>query len=228
MNDARERSQFVQEFLPLLSAVSDPIVRAHYLQRVSRVSMVSEEELSTILRSRGGGSVRKPETVAAKTARHNQPEEFILALLLRYPELRRDALEIDEGFMWESENRQVLAICKQNAEEDVKTGLPPELEGHFERLTSRKLPPLDLKQAREALRDATGRLQRRQIAAEKRATSALLATREEELGMPAVTQTIAQQAEGLDNEEARELAELQLRDLETGLRLHGKGSSPAA
>jgi hypothetical protein len=214
----------VQAFLPLLTAVSDPVVRAHYLQRLSRLSMVTEEEITTMLRS-GAKNVRTAPQ-KAPLARRDHKEEFVLALLLRYNELRTDALDIPETLFWESENRQVIAAIKRNVKEDVKTGVTPEIEPHFERLNLLKLPPFDLKQAREALLDAVSNLQHRQIAAEKRATSALLATREEELGSPTVAEAVAKPASELESEEARELVELQLRDMETGLRLHGKGKEP--
>jgi len=228
MDDARERSQFVQEFLPLLSAVSDPVVRAHYLQRLSRVSMVAEEELSAMLRSRGAPAAARPGLATdTRTPRRDQPEEYIMALLLRYPELRNDALEIPESLLWESENRQVLAAYQRNEENDLAIGLPPELQEHLKRLTSRKLPPFDLRQAREALLDAVEKLQRRQITAEKRATSALLAEREEQLGSSMVTQVVTASDPESETEASRDLVDLQLRDMETGLRLHGKGKSPA-
>jgi DNA primase len=229
LDNARERSQLVQGFLPLLAAVSDPVVRAHYLQRLSRVSMLTEEELGAMLRSRTAPTQRAPAAaVSPGGARRDQPEEYILALLLRYPGLREDALQIPESLLWESENRQVLAALQRNVEEDVSAGLPQELQSHLERLNSRKLPPFDLRQAREALLDAVEKLQHRQIAEEKRATSALLAEREEELGTSTVAQAIAEPDPALVSEETRDVVELQLRDMETGLRLHSKGKSPAA
>jgi len=159
--------------------------------------------------------------------RRDQSEEYILALLLRYPDLRDDAVEIPESLLWESENRQVLAAYQRNEEPDLATGLPTELQPHLDRLKSRRLPPFDLRQAREALLDSVDKLQHRQIAAEKRAVSALLAEREEELGSSLVAQAVAQPGQEDISEGARELVELQLRDMETGLRLHGKGKSPA-
>jgi len=229
MDDARERSQFVQEFLPLLTAVSDPVVRAHYLQRLSRLSMVTEEELGAMMRSRGAQASARPGLAAAPpTPRHDQSEEYILSLLLRYPDLKNDALEIPESLLWESENRQVLAAYQRIEEKDLATGLPTELQAHLERLNSRKLPPFDLRQAREALLDAVDKLQHRQIAVEKRATSALLAEREEQLGSSTVAQAVMAQDPESEGEASRELVELQLRDMETGLRLHGQGKSPAA
>src|SRR3970282_243343 len=46
------RSEAVQELLPLLEPLTDPGVRAHYLQRLSRLSLVREEELSRLSQRR--------------------------------------------------------------------------------------------------------------------------------------------------------------------------------
>jgi hypothetical protein len=189
--------------------------------------MVTEEELGSMLRTRSTPAARSGAATQTPAARRDQSEEYILALLLRYPDLRNDALEIPESLLWESENRQVLAVYQRNEKIDLAIDLPAELQAHLERLNSRKLPPFDLRQAREALLDAVDKLQHRQIAAEKRATSALLAEREEELGSSMVAQAVAQADPGDESEEARELVELQLRDMETGLKLHSKGRSPA-
>ena len=229
LGNVRERSQFVQGFLPLLGAVTDPVVRAHYLQKLSRSSMVDEEDLAVMLRKRpaqratlGSGSAQAP------TSPGDPREEFVLALLLRYPELHREALEIPESILWESQNRQILADYKRcQGSDDVKDGLPEELAGHFERLTSSRLPPFDLKQARTALLDSLANLHKRQLEAEKRATAAILATREEELGAHALAEALAEGGPGEDSD-YRELVQLQQRDMETGLRLHAKEGNPAA
>jgi DNA primase len=222
LSDPRGRSQFVQEFLPLLGAVADPVVRAHYLQRLSRLALLSEEELSVMAgRARRREAVRQARPAAVVSAPAGDArEEFLLALLLRYPELRADGLDVRDDLLWESANRHVLASWKLDGElEAVKRELPLELEPHFERLTVRKMPKFDTNQAREALLDCVLRLERRALEAEKQAVSAELATREEELGASALIEA------ALTNEESnatRELADLQLRDLETGLKLHGR------
>jgi len=237
LSDPRGRSQFVGEFLPLLSAVTDPVLRAHYLQRLSRLSLVAEEELAAML-GRGrttaarrfappGGSAHGPIT-----PKGDPREEFLLALLLRYPELRSDGAEVPDGLFWESENRLVLTAWKKalagppaSADrqmlEAVKAELPLELEPYLERLNVRKMPAFNPQQAREALRDCILRLERRALEAEKQAVSALLATREEEVGPAALVTVLLDEDAGRDDQQARELASLQLRDLETGLKLHG-------
>jgi DNA primase len=226
LGDARQRSQFVQAFLPLLGSVNDPVVRAHYLQKLARASMVDEEELATMLKKPSARPSATREPLKTNTPAGDPREEFVIALLLRYPELRQEALDISEDLLWESENRQVFAAYKRHPELDgVETELPQELAAHFERLSSKKLPPFDLKQAREALLDSLGKLEKRQLEIEKRATASLLATREEELGSRAFAEAM-EDGEEQDNGTG-ELVTLQLQDMETGLRLHAKERSPA-
>jgi DNA primase len=218
MSDPRGRSAFVQEFVPLIGAVTDPVVRAHYLQRASRAALVKEEELSGMLRRTRGGPER-PRAAGAKPAAAPGAarEEFLLALLLRYPELRGEGLAVAEDLLWETENRQILAAWKVNSGlEAVKEVLPPELAPHLERLSLRELPPLDAQVARAALTDCIQRLRRRALEAEKQAITALLATREEEIGLLTPDQAMG------DEERLKELVELQVRDTEAGLKLHGK------
>ena len=227
LTNPRERSQLVQEFLPLLAPVTDPVVRAHYLQRLSRLAQTGEGELAQMLgrpgpqRQHGGA----PVTTTAQANRGDAREEFLLALLLQYPDLRPQGLEVPSHLVWEAENRQVLAAWREKeGTEAVKEALPLELHSYADHLLSRRLPSFDLKEAREALHDCQRRLERRLLEAEKLAMSALLATEEEELG-PAVLAEAAVSAEVVADERIVEAVSLQLRDMETGLRLHAQGRS---
>ncbi len=230
LNDPRGRSSVVQEFLPLLSAVADPVVRAHYVQRLSRISLLGEEELSAMLARgipRPSAGVAVNPAAGASASRGDQREEFLLALLLRYPELRPQAIGLPEELLWESENRQILAAWKQGPElEAVKSAVPLELGPHLERLTFRTLPAFDAMEAVEALRDCTAKLKRRALEVEKQAITALLASRQEELGAAALVGAAG--SAPAEDESARELADLQIRDMETGLKLHGKERSGGA
>ncbi len=225
--DPRGRSDLVREFIPLLTTLADPVVRAHYVQRLSRISRASEEELATMLRRGAIGKTfgSNKAAVGGPVRRGDPREEFLLALLFRYPDIRAEALDIQDDLLWETENRQVLAAWKQVTElDDVKNALPVELVPYVERLTVRTLPSFDLKQAREALLDCRLRLERRALEAEKQAMSSLLATREEELGVSALAEaTVSAMSESKRNED--DLVELQFRDMETGLKLHGRERS---
>ena len=219
----RGRSEAVQELLPLLEPVSDPVVRAHYLQRLSRLSLVKEEELSRMVRRRRrSGRAGEPEAAAPSlgdTRGETRPEGFLLALLLRFPHLREAGLEVPAELFWESANREVLAAWKRAPELDmVKESLPEELKGHLERLVNwRLLPPTS--EAAEAVVKCREGLEKRQLRAEKQAMAALLAAREEELGASTLVEAAASGAEGAE-EPVKEAVVLQRRDMETGLRLH--------
>ena len=223
----RGRSQFVQEFLPLLSAVTDPVVRAHYLQRISRISLLSEEELAAMLARPGQrrqAQSQQRSTPIITPSRRDAREEFLMTLLLRYPELREVGIGLKEDLLWETENRLVLAAWKRFPElEAVKNELPVELEPYLERLNLRKMPAFSPQQASEALRDCIMRLERRELELEKQAVSALLATREEEIGASMLVDVALSETMGDDR--SKELVDLQIRDMETGLRLHGRERS---
>ena len=222
----RGRSEAVQELLPLLEPITDAVVRAHYLQRLSRLSLVREGELSRMV-SRRRGSRRPPvsdmETPSLDNARGDTRREgFLLALLLRFPHLREAGLEFPHVLLTESENREVLAAWKRCPELDVvKNSLPEELNGYLERLVDWRLPKYAVKEAEAALLDCRQRLERRQVEGEKQMTAALLAATEEELGASSLVEAVVSDTEDAD-ETVREAVNLHRRDLETGLRLHGK------
>ena len=222
------RSEAVQELLPLLEPLTDPVVRAHYLQRLSRLSLVKEEELSRLTtrrrsRQRPAAAVT-PEggSPLVDTRGESRREEFLLALLLRFPELREAGLDLPEGLLWEAANRELLTAWKRSPELDtVKEALPEELEGHLERLVMWRLPDYSSKEAERALLDCRQRLERRQVEVEKRASAALLADREEEMGASALAEAAASDADTQD-EMVKEAIDLQKKDLEMGLKLHAR------
>ncbi|TMB69328.1 MAG: DNA primase [Chloroflexi bacterium] len=226
------RSRLAHDFLPILSVVTDPVVRAQYLQRLGRLTATAERELSTMLAigtPRPNASKRMmPQPQVPQTKGDNR-EEFLLALLLQFPALREDSLGTPKELLRNSENRAILEAWKGIAAEPhgtsyiegVKNALPMELWPHLERLTLRKMPDFDIKQARAALMDCVQRLLRRGLEAEKQVTSALFAEREAEVG----ASLLAEAASGATLESDKELLEvldLQAQDMRTGLRLHGR------
>jgi DNA primase len=228
LSDPRQRPKMAQELLRVVQIVDEPVVRAHYLQRLSRLAQVSERELAAMLR-RGRGRRAAPRGAAAKEESRlpdsdhgDVREEFLLAMLLRNPDLRPAGREVPENLFWQSENRQVFLAWK-NTEgiEAVKEALPVELAAHLERLDLRRLPSFGAREAREALADCRRRLERRQLAAEKRAVMARLVDREEELGPLALAE--ATDSAVVQDEEQKEVASLHIRDMEMGLELHRKG-----
>jgi DNA primase len=233
--EPRGRSEAVQELLPLLEPLADPVVRAHYLQRLSRMSLLKEEELSRMLRRRN--TRQAPESAGGAHALTDtrgdaRPEEFLLALLIQFPNLREAGLEVPETLFWEAPSREVLSAWRQSPEIDtVKASLGAELNGHFERLLNWRLPEYGEGEAKAALADCVARLERRQTQAERQATAAMLAELEEELGASSLVEAVASGAEP-DSETVKVAVNLHRKDMESGLKLHERereepGGSPA-
>ena len=224
-----ERSRAVDEVLPLVAALGDRIVQAHYLQRLARLAQVREGELQQILVRQSGKrrsmGVPQPPATAPTAHAGDAREEFCLALLLHHPELREDGLAVSPELLWHTENRQVLEAWQGCQEiEELAQVVPEELEGHLQRVSGIDLPPFEPQEARAALRDCVGRLKQRELEAIKQASSAALAAREaedrtteDELAAAAA----AWQAGPLaaEAEDMSPVAAL-LRDTEIGLRLH--------
>lgn len=222
------RSQLVREFLPVLIVVTDPVMRAHYLQRLGRLAATSERELSAMLvppaRRRAGSPAPAEATVDGSGG--DSREEFLLALLLRHPALSADGLAVSEDLFWSSESQALLAAWKSAASEvepsrgteALKQAIPLELMPYVERLFLRKMPDYDVEEARKALADCIQRLERRRLEAEKQATSSLLAEREAEVGASALAEAAFDDT-GSDTR-LLEVISLQMQDMDTGLRLH--------
>ena len=211
LDNPRGRSELVRAFLPLLGAVTDPVVRAHYLQRLSRLSQTGEEELAAMVTrpQRAAKSPRVPQQPAAKG---DAREEFTLSLLLQHESLREDGLNVPETLFWDAQARQILVLWKEHAEVNaVKNALPPELEAYFERLILRRLPISDAEQAAEAFADCLQRLQKERLRAEKQATDFQIADLQEQVGVSGL----------LDTPEHHVIE----RDMKIGKEIHRHGRS---
>jgi DNA primase len=226
------RAAMVQGFLPILSVVTDPVVRAHYLQRLGRLAGTGERELSAMLPQKGEKRRERPSTAAptgsAEPAAGDVREEFLLALILRFPQLRDEAQSIPEDLLWTSGSRAVLQAWKAlpadaDGSEQKNTlieALPVELMSYVERLTLRRMPNYDPKEAQKALADCLARIQHRGLEMEKQATGSLLAETEAEVGVTPLAEAGA--GEGIDDERLLEVAGIHVQDMRTGLKLHGK------
>ena len=233
LSQPRQRSQAVDELLPLLAAIGDRIVQAHYLQRLARLAQVKEPALHQMLLRQGRKPRRDrepavPAEPAAERPLRDKPEEHCLELVLRYPELRSEGLALSRDLLWQTENRELLELWQQAADpEELAQMIPSELEGHFQRLSGASLPfPAEV--ALERFRESIGTLKKREIRQAKELTGAALAAREEESGptggeeleMAAQALRLGSTPKDIASGEASQMAALLLKDTEIGIRLH--------
>jgi DNA primase len=233
LSQPRQRSQAVDELLPLLAAIGDAVVQAHYLQRLARLAQVREAALHQMLlrqgrkRGRSRDAAAQGEAVAEMRPLRDKQEEHCLELLLRYPELRNEGLALSPDLFWQTENRELLQLWQRAAEQqELAQMIPPELEGHLQRLSGVSLPSFPPEVALERLRGSIDSLRTREIRQEKELAGAALAEREAEDGpasledLAAAAQASASPTDELGSGERPPTAALLLRDKEIGIKLH--------
>jgi DNA primase len=235
LSQPRQRSQAAEELLPLVAAIGDAVVQAHYLQRLARLAQVREEVLHQMLVRQGrrqGRSREAPaqgETAAEEKALRDPREEYCLALLLRYPELRSVGPDLSPDLFWHSENRELLHAWQRCPDpEEMRQAIEAELEEHLQRIAAMNVPPFDEQGATAALQDCLRRLEQRELEAIAQASSAALAAHEAEGGPIGVEELAAAdqaQRSGSPPEEAGSgevspTTDLLLRAMEIGIRLH--------
>ena len=156
-------------------------------------------------------------------------ERYCLALLLRYPELREEGLTLPAELFLQSENRQLFELWQRFGDlEGAGQELPDGVDEQVRRVLATQIPPFDNRAAKAALQKCVDGLNQRQLKAAKQASSAALAAYEADAGAvdPEELEALARawrsdsSAEALDLEGISEAGELQLRDMEIGIRLH--------
>jgi DNA primase len=235
LSQPRQRSQAVEELLPLLAAIGDRIVQARYLQRLERLAGVREEVLHQMLspqkrkQGRGREAAAQGEATVAERLLRDAREEYLLALLLRYPELRADGLALSPDLLWHSENRQLLQAWQRSPDpEEMRQAVAAELQEHLQRIAATNVPPFEQRGAKAALHDCLRRLEQRDLEAVAQASSAALAAREEESGPASIEELeVAEQAlrsgsppKDIRSGEASPMPALLVKDTEIGIRRH--------
>ncbi len=119
--DPRSRSRVLETLAPAVSAIVDPVVRAHYVQRLARIGQVQEQVVLALLgrggRQRGGPApVRSTTEVRRKilSAPLADGETQLLQLLLHRPESREAGLDVDADTFEETANRALFSAWRES------------------------------------------------------------------------------------------------------------------
>jgi len=155
LNTARDKSLAVDKLLPIIAEMKDTVRQAHYLQKLARLVKVSQRSLEAALGrikpSQGKRQAKEPSQERVTQALHpllsSPVEEYCLALLLQYPELKGR----DEGLLSEyfenSENREIFTAWQQaNDLSSLKDGLDSAIWEHLDSLITRSLPANQIEQ----------------------------------------------------------------------------------
>ena len=218
LRQPQDRSRLVTEVLPVIGEVIDPVLQAHYLQRLSRLARVSEEALRrqmprrarpspTEAALRAGDGQAQPSAAVSIVPRRAAREEFCLALLHREPELSYLGQELPEELFALSENRELLRRWKAALPVSEDEG---DLWEHLQAVLATRIAANEGAQAEEAFLDCVWRLEMDRMKSVKEAS--FLALAEEEPGVRAgdvaararamLAEGISEGAEGNDPAEA--------------------------
>lgn len=180
MNDPRQRMELAERMLPLLLQIGDQAIAGVYVDRLATLLRVRVEPLQAHLRGAAKKQdlgTRLPQRLRADAAqpagkaREDPIEGFILALLLRFPDLREAGEALDVEVFLSAAHRALferwLAEPGLNAEA-LDEVLRPLLAGPLEK----ELLPYTGPEAAQALIDAVQRLRQRRLKEERRLLAA--------------------------------------------------------
>jgi DNA primase len=121
MTQAKDKTLATGKLLPIIDAIKEPIRQAHYLQKLARLVRVTERRLEAEL-ARLKPSLSRRRRVEPKQEATSQllrpmlsspVEEYCLALLLQYPELKRYESQPSPEHFENSENREIFTSWHQ-------------------------------------------------------------------------------------------------------------------
>jgi DNA primase len=213
LTSARDKSLAVEKLLPLLFEIKDPLRQAHYVERLARLLKIDEHVIGDTLkkfrvveRKRRATKNMKAYAPVAPTIISSSPlEQYCLALLLQYPELKAESTELLPDHFENTENQELFVKWQQSGDTaSLKNSLDGTLQEYLESLLAKDLPPIlkeSEKARREDLNHCISRLQERKL-------RNLEAKRQELLAIEAETGGTAAQ-----------LAKLKEQDLEVSKQL---------
>lgn len=163
-----DKSQAVDQLLPLIHEIKHPVRQAHYLQKLSRLVAVDEHTLASALNQmRPSRTKRKdrlgPSSTLVPSLSPGDPlAEYCLSLLLRSPRLQNYAQEISTDYFENSESRVLFLIWNENHNLDsMRQRLDSSLQDYLDMLLVKSLPPMTEEEECKAIADCTHRLKMR-------------------------------------------------------------------
>jgi DNA primase len=151
LNTAKGKASARDRLLPIVGEIKDNVRRAHYLQKLAGLLMVSERDLEADLARIRPKPVRRqtsaPEPKPVRSALSSPKEEYCLALLLQHPELKSRDEGLEPEHFENSENREIFIAWRRSAKiEAIRKKLEPAIHEHLDSLATRQLLSNNLEQ----------------------------------------------------------------------------------
>jgi DNA primase len=190
---ARDKSTAVEKLLPLLFEMKDPLRQAHYLERLARLLKIDEQVVSDAMRKFKAIDRKRRTTTGIKSFTSVIPtivssgplEQYTLALLLQYPELKSGSTELSPDYFENTENQELYEKWRHSDNLiSLRNSLDSTLQEYLDNLISRAFPSIIAKNEsvrRETIEDCVTRLQEKRLRTLRSQNEELLAI-EAEIG----------------------------------------------
>jgi len=162
LTNARDKSLAVEKLLPLLSQMKDSIWQAHYVEKLARLLKIDEHDLRDAWkkfrateRRRKTTKDKKAYTPIIPAITSSSPlEQYCLALLLQYPELKAESTGLSPDHFENTENRELFVKWQQSDDlASLRNSLDTALQEYLESLLAKTLSPPFLKENEIARRE---------------------------------------------------------------------------
>jgi DNA primase len=174
-DDARDKSAVVSKLVAILSRIDDPVRRAHYVRKLSKLLNIDERSVQIALinsqtqekKYKNARGTKVIKNYADQTASSRYIEDYCLALLINFPDLKNIGGDIDIKYFEHSENKDILLRWQlEPSTEAITQNLDPAIHEYLSHLLSfaSRFPPSlgkEKKERERALNDCINRLQER-------------------------------------------------------------------
>jgi len=148
----KDKSALVSKYLPILSHIDDSSRRAHYVEKLSRLLGLDERFVRDSLfefrarekKSEAAGGSKIVKNYANQMARSRHIEEYLLALLLQFTDLREEGMRLSADYFEHPENKDILLKWKGTIDANsLGADIDPALKEFYDHLISlgSQLPP---------------------------------------------------------------------------------------
>jgi DNA primase len=171
----QDKSLAVERLLPLFSQMENPLRQAYYVDKLARLLKIDEDDIrgvwkrfKTAERKRNAIKNLQTNTPTVLTLTSSGPlEQYSLALLLQYPELKSEIVELSPDHFENTENRELFAMWQQSNDlTSLRDSLDSALQEHLDNLMAtsfRSIITENESVRRETINECVIRLQERRL-----------------------------------------------------------------
>ena len=172
VNTNEGKQDAVTALSPAISATSNSFEQDEYIDMLATSMGVDRRLLETSISRRQQPASRRraergrgrQEETAVLADRRDRLEDYALALLLQYPDLRQRDGDLETDYFRRTENRELFTcLLSSTTMEDVREQLDESLHEHLDGLSALELSPTESWPFEEAFGQAARRLQQRHL-----------------------------------------------------------------